>query len=60
MDAAAAEWQDGRPEKMLHLLALKRQMHCYRCGVPYSKKDGKQHGQLKAYCPQKASQAELN
>jgi len=60
MDAAAADWQDGRPEKMLHLLTLKRQMHCYRCGVQYSKKDGKQHGHLKADCPQKASQAELN
>jgi len=29
MDAAAADWQDGRPEKMLHLLTLKRQMHSY-------------------------------
>jgi hypothetical protein len=45
---------------MLHLLALKRQMHCYRCGEPYYKKDGKQHGHLKADCPKKASQAELN
>ena len=42
MDAAAADLQDGRPEKMLHLLTLKRQIHCYRCGVSYSKKDGKQ------------------
>jgi len=51
MDAAAAEWHDWRPEKMLHLLALKRQMHCYRCGEPYCKEDGKQHGHLKADCP---------
>ena len=45
---------------MLHLLALKRQMHSYRCGKPYYKEDGKQHGHLKADCPQKASQAKLN
>jgi len=41
MDAAAAEWQDGRPEKMLHLLALKPLMHCYRCGKTYYTEDGK-------------------
>jgi len=35
-------------------------MHCYRCGEPYYKEDGKQHGHLKADCPKKASQAELN
>jgi len=46
--------------KMLHLLALKRQMHCYRCGEPYYQEDGKQHGRLKADCPKEASQAELN
>jgi len=57
---SGAEWQDGRPEKMLHLLALKRQMYCYCCGEPYYKEDGMQHGHLKADCPKKASQAELN
>jgi len=60
VDAAAAEWWDGRPEKMLHLLALKRQIHCYCCGEPYYKEDDKQHGHLKADCPKKTSQAELN
>ena len=56
MDAAVAEWL----EKMLHLLALKRQIHCYRCGEPYYKEDDKQHVHLKADCPKKASQADLN
>ena len=56
MDAAVAEWL----EKMLHLLALKRQIHCYRCGEPYYKEDDKQHVHLKADCPKKASQAEIN
>jgi len=60
MDAMAAEWQDGRPEKLLQLLAPKRQMHCYRCSKPYYKADGKQHSHLKADCPKNASQAEFN